>query len=190
MAEFKEQLQNVDHVDHTRKQSFQEATMDRSDASDIDHNDSGMTSLSQPNVLRDELTRTDEHTNDTKPSNEPKHRHTKKERTYHHTKKERRYHHTKKKQKIPPHQKAKKISMGKKGDIQYTVVIVYASPKTEMALSDTLANLISVKRRRGLALNLISAPHEDMTALWINSDILTPNMDMVSSSRRMLSLRS
>eukprot|EP01083_Nonionella_stella_P143450 445964_1 len=170
MAEFKEQLQNVDHVDHTRKQSFQEATMDRSDASDIDHNDSGMTSLSQPNVLRDELTRTDEHTNDTKPSNEPKHR--------------------REEQEIPPHQKAKKISMGKKGDIQYTVVIVYASPKTEMALSDTLANLISVKRRRGLALNLISAPHEDMTALWINSDILTPNMDMVSSSRRMLSLRS
>eukprot|EP01083_Nonionella_stella_P253520 872268_1 len=154
MAEFKEQLQNVDHVDHTRKQSFQEATMDRSDASDIDHNDSGMTSLSQPNVLRDELTRTDEHTNDTKPSNEPKHRHTKKERTYHHTKKERRYHHTKKKQKIPPHQKAKKISMGKKGDIQYTV-----------------GDRIRLTKDRNGTIRYIGKPHFCKEAAWIGIEL-------------------
>eukprot|EP01083_Nonionella_stella_P093550 262228_1 len=105
MAESKEQLQNVDHIDHiahTRKQSFQGATMNRSDVSDHadlgdidhDHDESGMTSLLQPNVSRDELTRTDEHTNDTKPSNEPKHR--------------------SEKQEIPRQQKAKKIAMGKK----------------------------------------------------------------------------
>eukprot|EP01083_Nonionella_stella_P179855 639691_1 len=91
MAEFKEQLQNVDHIDHTRKQSFPETTMNRSDVSAIDHDDSGMTPLPQPNVLRDELTQTDEPANDTKPSNEPKHR--------------------REEQEIPPHEKAKKISM-------------------------------------------------------------------------------
>eukprot|EP01083_Nonionella_stella_P091780 256662_1 len=109
-------------------------SMNQSDVSDMDHDDSGMTPLPQPNVLRDELTQTDEPANDTKPSNEPKH--------------------SREEQEIPPHEKAKKISMGKKGDIQYTV-----------------GDRIRLTKDRNGTIRYIGKPHFCKEAAWIGIEL-------------------